>query len=239
MRIAALTGALAALTAGAAAAQSTAAGPVTIAPLVGYMKFDNGAALDNAPVGGLSATYRVKWGLSLGAFLEGARPTTLGDYFPAAILQTGGVSGRTQLFYVSQRVTLLNYGARAQYGFAVGGADAYVGVGLGQYTLFPDVQQENGVQEFSGQSWETGAGLGIALGENSGLRFDIRAVHFRKYDRSHLNAVASGSRNTRYPDVQDYPNVPKPGCAGPGTYCSVLNWRLGVAFVFYPQGAAR
>ena len=119
-RTIALTGALAALAAGAAQGQSMSAGPVTIAPLVGYMKWDENAALDDAAIAGLSATYRVRGGLSVGAFIEGSRPSTLGNYFPAAIFRTGGVSGTTLLYTVSQRVTVLNYGGRAQYGFDLG-----------------------------------------------------------------------------------------------------------------------
>jgi hypothetical protein len=241
MRIIALTGVLAALAAGAAQGQSTSAGPVTIAPLVGYMKWDDGAGLDNSPLAGLSATYRVRGGLALGAFLEGGRPVTLGRYFPASLLNT---AGSTQLFLVSQRTTLVNYGARAQYGMNVGGGEAYLSVGLGQYTVFPDVQQTGVPATFSGMSWETGAGFGVSLGQSASVRFDARAVHFRKWDRARLNPVEPAYRNTLYPDVQDYPlNVPKLGCdsnaSGAGNYCSLLNWRLGVAFVFYPQGAGR
>lgn len=247
-RIIALTGALAALAAGAAQGQGTPAGQVTIAPLVGYVKWDDGAALDDAALAGLSATYQIRGGLSIAAFIEGSRPSTLGNYFPAALLRTGGVSGTTQLFTVSQRVTVLNYGGRAQYGFDLGRADAYVGVGLGLYSIFPDVQQQVGVANFSDMSWETGAGLGISLGESSALRFDVRAVHFTKYDRAHLNAVETSpstqsGQNTLFPDVQDYPlSVPKTDCdsgISPGSRCSILNWRFGVAFVFYPQRAAR
>lgn len=233
MRIIALTGVLAAVAAGAAQGQSVSAGPVTIAPLVGLIKWDEGAALDDAAVGGLSATYRVSGGLSLGAFIEGVRPSTIGTYFPAALLRTGGVSGTTQLFFVSQRVTVMNYGGRASYGFNLGKADAYVGVGLGQYTVFPDVQQANGVATFSGTSWELGAGLGISIGEATGLRFDIRNVRFTDFERSRLNAVGADTQNRLYPDRQDYPNVPRAECNDEA--CNMSNWRFGVAFVFYPR----
>jgi outer membrane protein W len=235
----ALAAAVAALLAGEASAQASAARPVTIGPLVGFMKFDEAAALDNAALAGLSATYRVRGGLSVGAYLEGTRTSTLGNYFPAAKLTTGGVSGTTQLFYVSQRVTVMNYGLRAQYGRDFGRANAYLGVGLGQWTIFPDVQQNANVDTFSNLSWETGAGVGIPLGESAGLRLDVRAVHFRKYVRENLNAVIPTSRNTLYPDVQDFPlDVPSPECGG-ANWCSMLNWRFGAAFVFYPQRAGR
>ena len=234
-RIIALTGALAALAADAAQGQSMAAGPVTVAPLVGYMKWDEGAALDDSPFAGLSATYRFAGGFAVGAFLEGGRPATLGNYFPAALFKTAGI---TQLFVVSQRVTVMNYGGRAQYGFNLGGANAYVGVGLGQYTVFPDAQQADNVGTFSGMSYEIGAGVGIALGEGSGLRFDVRNVRFADYTRSKLNAVRSSAQNTLYPDVQDFPlDVPRLECNTES--CSMSNWRFGVAFVFYPQRAAR
>lgn len=235
LRILALTGALAALAAGAAYGQSAAAGPVTIAPLVGVIKFDEGAALDDAAVGGLSATYRFAGRLSLGAFIEGARASTLGNYFPAALLTTTGLS---QLYLVSQRVTVLNYGGRAAYEIDLGRADVYVGAGLGQYTVFPDVQQSNGVATFSGVSWEFGAGVEIAIGEGSGLRFDVRNVRFTDYERSRLNAVAPDAQNQTFPDVQDYPlNVPRVECNTEA--CSMSNWRFGLAFIFYPQRAGR
>lgn len=234
-RIIALTGALAAVAAGAAQGQTSSAGPVTVAPLVGYMKWDKGAALDDSPFAGLSATYQLAGGFAFGAFVEGGRPTTLGRYFPAALFKTGS---STQLFVVSQRVTVLNFGGRAQYGFNLGGANAYLGAGLGRYTVFPDAQQENGVATFSGLSYEVGAGVGISLGEGSGLRFDVRNVRFTDYTRAKLNPVNASAQNTLFPDVQDFPlNVPRPECSTEA--CSMSNWRLGVSFVFYPQRAAR
>lgn len=234
MRVMAVTGALACLAAGQALAQEgQATGPVTVAPLVGFMKFDEGAALDDAAFAGLAASYRVARGVSLGAYIEGGRTSTLGNYFPMALLR---YQTSTQLFTVSQRVTVLSWGGTANYTFGLGGVNAYVGAGLGRWNVHPDVEQSKSAETFGGLEWSLGGGLGIELGGTASLRFDLRSVNYRDFERSRLNAVTENYQNTLFPDVQDYPNrVPRVECNT--EKCNMSNWRFGVAFVFFPQGA--
>lgn len=234
MRVVALTGALAGLAAGSAFGQGAEGrGSVTVAPLIGYMKFDKGAALDNMKVGGLSAAYRLGGGLSLGAYLEAGRANSLGDYFPAALLRTGGVSGTTQLFFASQRVTVMSVGGSAAYSLALSGATLSIGGGLGRWTVFPDVEQQKSANTFSGLEWNIAAALGIRLGGSTAVRLDLRSVHFNGFDRSRLNVVTPAYQNTLYPDFNRYPNEPRHECAA--KECSMSNLRVGLGFVYYPH----
>lgn len=235
LRVIALAGALAGLAAGSAFAQGGgASGSMTVSPLVGYMKFDKGAALDNATIAGLSASYRLPGGFAVGAYAEGGRAATLGDYFPAALLRTGGVSGTTQLFFVSQRVTVLSVGGMANYTLNVGGASLALGGGLGRWTVFPDVEQSKSADNFGGLEWNVGAGLGVQLGGSTSLRLDVRSVHYTGFERSRLNTVTPAYQNTLYPDFNRYPNEPRHECAN--QECGMSNWRFGVGFVFHPGG---
>lgn len=233
MRVMALTGALVSLSAGRALAQGEATGPVTVAPLVGLMKFDEGAALDDAAFGGLAANYRLTSGFSLGAYVEGGRTSTLGNYFPMALLR---YQTQTQLFTVSQRVSVMSWGGTASYTFGLGGVNAYVGAGLGRWSVYPDVEQSKSAENFGGLEWTIGGGVGVELSGSTSLRFDLKSVNYRDFERSRLNAVTNPNyENTLYPDVQDFPNnVPRVECNT--EKCNMSNWRFGVAFVFFPQG---
>lgn len=234
MRLAALTGGLVGLMAGSALAQGGGSSGVSIAPLIGYIKYDEGAALDNAAYIGLSAMFNVSGGFAAGAYVEAGRPTTIGDYFPAALMRTGGVSGTTQLSFVSQRVVEISAGGQASYTFNLGGASLALIGGLGRWNVSPDVEQSKSAGNFGGTEWIAGAALGFKLGAATSVLLDLRSVRYLNYERSHLNPVSPAYQNTLYPDFNRYPNEPRHECADQA--CGMSNWRFGIGFVFHPGG---
>ena len=211
---------------------------VTVTPYVGTMRWDDASALANKQAGddgeftksvitptiGMTADYNLFRGLGLGLYLEAARPTTRGDYFPAALFDYGS---RVELYNVSQRVTVLMYGAQASYTFPLAGRLLpYVSGGVGAVTVNADPQQSNSNASFSEPSFQLGGGVGWSFGSNTAVRLDVRNYSFSSWDRNKLNPVAPQYQNTRFPEANG---------AAPDEKKTVNNFRIALGFSFVPS----
>ena len=211
---------------------------VTVTPFVGTIRWDDASALANKRAGddgeftenvitptiGLTADYNLFRGLGLGIYFEAARPETRGDYFPAALFDYGS---RVELYNVSQRVTVMMYGAQASYTFPLAGnLLPYVSGGLGAVTVNADPQQSNSNASFTDPSFQLGGGLGWRFGGNKAVRLDVRNYTFSSWDRSKLNPVAPQYQNTRFPEANGTPPEEKK---------TVNNFRIAIGFSYVPQ----
>lgn len=233
----AVVGALSLVAAGGAEAQ-LAERRVTVTPYVGTIRWDDASALANKRAGddgeftenvitptiGLSADYNIFRGIGLGLYFEAARPETRGDYFPAAIFDYGS---RVELYNVSQRVTVLMYGAQASYTFPFAGRLLpYVTGGLGAVTVNADPQQSNQNASFTDPSFQLGGGVGWNFGGNKSVRLDVRNYTFTDWDRTKLNPVQTQYQNTRFPEANGTP---------PDEKKTVNNFRIAIGFSYVPS----
>lgn len=214
---------------------------VTVTPFVGTIRWDDASALANKKAGddgqfdqnvitptiGLTADYNLFRGIGLGLYFEAARPTTRGDYFPAALFDYGS---RVELYNVSQRVTVMMYGAQASYTIPLtGNLLPYVSGGIGAVTVNADPQQSNSNASFTDPSFQLGGGIGWVFGGNKAVRLDVRNYTFSSWDRDQLNPVAPQYRNTRFPEANgDAPDEKK----------TVNNFRIALGFSYVPSRAA-
>ena len=211
---------------------------VTVTPFVGTIRWDDASALANKRAGddgeftenvitptiGLTADYNLFRGLGLGIYFEAARPETRGDYFPAALFDYGS---RVELYNVSQRVTVMMYGAQASYTFPLAGSFLpYVSGGIGAVTVNADPQQSNSNASFTDPSFQLGGGIGWRFSQNTAVRVDVRNYTFSSWDRSKLNPVAPQYQNTRFPEANGTP---------PDDKKTVNNMRIAVGFSFVPS----
>lgn len=217
-------------------AQPSASQHFSVTPSLGVMHWDNASALANkeadasgsfsksvmTPMIGLTANYNVWNGLGLGFYFDAARPTTRGDYFPAALLKYGS---DVRLENVSQRVTTLLYGLQARYGFAIGSLTPYVSGGFGAMSTYTDPQQNTGNVIFHNSSSQLGGGLSYQLGGGS-ITLDLRNYTVFHWDRNKLNPVAPAEQNTTFPTANGNPPAPK---------STINNLRFSIGFSFVPR----
>jgi opacity protein-like surface antigen len=222
---------------GGLAGQET--GKWRVTPSIAMMRFDRTTALSSTasglstklwPWAGLDAMYRVRSNVQVGLYLGGSRVTTSPDYFKYALFKSGS---NYELWAVSQRVTVFNYGIGAELALPVGGAfDPYVKVGLGRHTLYPDVQKSNSVGSFSGAEFALGGGVRIDLKSSVALRLEITDFMWSNFDRERLDPVAPDFQNNTFPlSNPDGVLWPKPGLTH--------NLRLGLGFAFTPAGGGQ
>jgi len=223
--------------AGALAGQQT--GKWRVTPSVAMMRFDRTTSLSSTasglstklwPWAGLDAMYRVRSSLQLGLYVGGSRVTTSPDYFKYALFRSGS---NYELWAVSQRVTVFNYGIGAELALPVGGAlDPYIKGGFGRHTLYPDVQKSNSVHSFSGAEFALGGGVRYGLKSGVALRLDITDFMWSNFDRELLDPVAPAFQNNTFPlSNPDGVLWPKPSLTH--------NLRLALGFAFTPAGGGQ
>ena len=209
----------------------------TVTPMVGTIRWDDASALANKEAGddgqfdqgvitptiGLTADYNFWGGAGLGVYFDAARPTTRGDYFPAAIFDYGT---RVELNNVSQRVTVMMYGLQGSYTMTLGERfSPYVSAGIGAVTVDADAEQARENKTFTHNSFQLGGGIGWRVGSGA-VRLDVRNYTFTGWDRNELNVVEPLYQNTQFPEANGNP---------PEAKKTVNNFRIGLGFSFVPQ----
>lgn len=233
----ALAGVALVIAAGTAEAQALQAGRFTVTPILGTIRWDEASALANkeadergaftqtvfTPTIGLQADYKVWQQLGVGFYFEAARPTTRGDYFPAALFnfQTGSV-----LRTVSQRVTTFIYGVQATLGFDIGQLQPYLSGGAGAVSVDLDAEQASGNRSFTNGSFQLGGGIGWQVSPSTSVRLDLRDYVFTGWDREQLNVVSPAYQNNLFPAANGNPPAPK---------STVHNVRLAIGVSFVPR----
>ena len=208
----------------------------TVTPDIGVMHWDNTSALANkeadasgaftksvlTPMVGITANYDVWHQLGVGFYFDAARPTTRGDYFPAALLQFGN---SVELRNVSQRVTTMLYGLQARYGFAIGRLSPYVSGGAGAMSTYTDPQQNVGNRTFHNSSAQFGGGLAFNFGR-AALTLDLRNFVVFHWNRNDLYPVAPADQNTVFPSANGNP---------PAAKNTINNFRIALGFSYVPR----
>jgi hypothetical protein len=227
---------LAAVGAGTARAQSSAAHKFTVAPDIGVISWDNSSALANklanssgaytkstlTPTAGVTANYDAWQKLGLGFFFNASRPTTRGDYFPAVLLRFGT---DVQLRSVSQRVTVMMYGLQGNYAFQLSKLQPFLNLGFGGVTVRGDPQQNDGNTRFNTTLVKWGGGLGYEIAGGSVL-LGVQDYSFLSWNRDKLNPVDPKYFNTSFPTANSTPPVKK---------STINNFRISLGFSFVPK----
>ena len=235
----ALAGVSFVLAAESVAAQGLTAGRFTITPVVGTIRWDNASALANkkanesgeftenvfTPTVGLSADYLVARQVGLGFYFEAARPQTRGDYFPTLLLN---FPNNAQLLTISQRVTVLMYGAQGTLQLPVGRLNPYLSGGVGLVTINGDPQQNDRNASFTNGQFQVGGGIGFHVSGSTSLRVDVRDFVFTGWDRDELYPVGASFQNTLFPSANGNP---------PAEKSTVHNVRIAIGFSYVPQVA--
>lgn len=217
--------------------QST--GKWRVVPSVALMRFDRTTALSSTasglstklwPWAGLDASYQLRSNVQVGLYVGGSRVTTSPDYFKYALFKSGS---NYELWAVSQRVTVFNYGIGAELALPVGGAfNPYLTGGLGRHTLYPDVQKSNSVKSFSGSEFALGGGVRYVLKSGVAVRLGVTDFMWSNFDREQLDPVAPSFQNNTFPlSNPDGVLWPKPSLTH--------NLRLALGFAFTPAGGGQ
>jgi hypothetical protein len=219
-----------------------------ISALGGYQWFDDAAALNGSPTIGFRAMSPRSVlgvpGLTFGVTAAFARPTTRGDYFPwNRQIYYSDINRRndtTLVFEVSQRVTMVHYGA--ELGFRAGGAAGptrglmdlraialEVSGGIGGYAFYEDPEQNRRNEVHAKPALSLGGGLGIPMPGNAMLRFRVDDLIFTGFDREWFSLHDPLFAEELFQNPERTPPAPK---------STVHNLRLSVQFSFVP-GAGR
>lgn len=175
---------------------------------VGQQVFHKGTALENTPFVGLDATYELPWNplaslikgssFGVGMLLDVSRPVTRGDQFDAVAFDFGDT---TFLYAVAQRVTLLQGGLEAVVGVPVGKVRLYGFAGTGIYSIFLDPRAVKRNEKFTNPMATFGGGLNYPISQSIGVRAQMRAVTFTKFDRERLDASTTYVHDQRIKDA--------------------------------------
>ena len=175
---------------------------------VGQQVFNKGTALENTPFVGLDATYELPWNplaslikgssFGVGMLLDVSRPVTRGDQFDAVAFDFGDT---TFLYAVAQRVTLLQGGLEAVVGIPVGKVRLYGFAGSGIYSIFLDPRAVKRNEKFTNPMATFGGGLNYPISQSIGVRAQLRAVTFTKFDRERLDASTTYVHDQRIKDA--------------------------------------
>jgi len=207
----------------ALAASPTAAQEFQIGPRVGYVKWKEVTGLENGPMLGLDATYRLSSRLGVGVRLDLARPGTDPQYFAAEMT----FGDTTLIFAVQQPVTVLQYGVQAV--LESGGAfSLFAKGGGGGYTVTLDPQTARGRVSDTQLGFNVGAGLRFRTGGGTSIALEVQDLVYTNFSRNALNPVESRFRPVRFPDV-----VPvQPEFEG-----TAHNIYAAITFLFTPGGS--
>ena len=226
---------LAVLGLGAAPLAAQESSRFRVTPTIGVMRFDRTSALSSTdeglsklwPSAGLTASYVVNSSFRAGLYLEYQRPTTSPDYYPYALFRTGN---DYQLFAIAQVVSVLSYGVDAAYTLPVAPRLApYVRAGVGQHSVYGDVQATNSTEQISGTHFMAGFGFNYAASDAIGVRFEVLDFLWNKWDRDELNPVDPAFQNTTFPEANPDGRLwPKPSI--------IHNLRLALGVSFTPSG---
>ena len=202
---------------------------------IGWMTFDKGTAIDDAPFLGVDATYhgilRNRTGpldVGLGLNFAASRPETIGDQFPVVQLDFGDT---TFLYTVAQRITLLQFGVNATAGMMVGPFRVYALGGTGGYAITVNARQNTRNETFVHQLWQGGLGLNYAIRETIGVRLEGKSVWFTGFDRDRLDPTIGYAADRRVRDALPAPHPePSRGLA--------QNWSFSLIFNYIPTRVA-
>lgn len=201
---------------------------------LGQQVFDKGTALTNTPFVGLDATYELPWNplnalikgstLGVGMNVDVSRPVTRGDQFPVVAFDFGDT---TFLYSVAQRVTLIQGGLEGVLGIPIGKMRVYGFAGTGIYSIFLDPRAMKKNEKFTNPMATFGGGLNYAISASIGLRAQVRAVTFTKFDRNRLDATTPYIRDQRIRDALPAPDA---------TTKTPTNMQFSLVFQYIPGG---
>jgi hypothetical protein len=208
---------IAALTAGPVGAQN-----FEIGPRLGYVKWKSETGIKPSAMMGVDAMFKISSRLGVGARFDVARPGTDNQYFAAEMT----FGDTTLVFAVQQPLTVLQYGALAQ--FETGGSfSVFARGGAGGRTISLDPQSARGRISTTEWAFNAGAGLRIRSGGGTSVLLLVEDLIYPKFARNDLNPVEPRFRPTRFPDVVPY-QADYDGTAH--------NIYASISFVFTPGG---
>ena len=207
---------------GAMPVLAVAQGQFQVGPRIGYTKFAERTSIEAGPMLGLDAAFQITRNISFGLRFDFARPTTDGTFFPAEMT----FGDTTMVFAVSQPLTVLHYGVKAE--FTTGGSFApFISGGVGAYRISTDPQVARGVENFTELGFSIGGGLALQTSAGTQIRIDVHDYIYNNFDRERLNPVDPRFAPVRFPDVLP-PQEPFLGVAH--------NIHVALAFAFTPGG---
>lgn len=213
---------LAVLTAAPLAAQAEQ-GQFEVSTLLGWQKFDEAAALENAPAAGLEALYFVRPTIAVGGYLSIGRPTTRGEYFPLVGLE---FEDSTFFYLPDQTVTQIGFGVAGMLRLQpIQRFAPYVTAGAGRTRFFMDPEQNRGHRDEGVATWMVGGGVQYSSGGGVGLRLDVRDEIYSGFDREIFSVVDPLYMDRTMPHPN--PNIPE-------AKSTVHNIRVSLAFSFVP-----
>ncbi len=212
-------------------------GRFQVTPVIGVMRFDRTSALSTPatafsthmwPYAGLTALYRIRGGVRVGLYLEGTRAETSPYYYPLVMLRTGNTY---ELDSLTQRVVVMSYGLAATVDLPFGAKLLpYLRGGVGQHSVFPDVQHMRSTASITGAEFSLGGGLGYKTGGGGLVRLELVDNMWSKWDRDRLNPTALAYQNTLFPED----NPPGITWAKPSI---IHNLRFMLGFTFTPSAS--
>lgn len=226
---------LAGLAFGSANAAAQEMGRFRVIPTFGLMRFDRTSALSSLdkgfsakmwPQAGLSALYGVRSGVRVGVYMEASRPETSPDYYRYALLRT---TGSYQLFAITQRVVVLSYGLTAAVDVPFARRfGPFLRAGVGQHSVYQDVQRSNTTSAVTGTEFSVGGGFNYDVSNNIAVRLDLTDFMWSNWDRDALNTVSPAFQNTTFPEDN-------PAGVAWGKPSLIHNLRFGLGFTFTPS----
>jgi hypothetical protein len=194
-----------------------------IGPRLGMVKYNTNTGIKStSALIGLDGLFSVTPNLGLGFRLDLSRPLTDGTFFPAEMT----FRDTTELFAVSQPLTIVQYSAKAEFGTG-GSMSFFVNGSVGGYRITLDPQVANGLKNVQHLGFGFGGGLAIQASSTSHLRLEVADAMWTKFDRADLNPVGAAFAPAQFPEA-----IPaKAPFSG-----SVSNLQFSLAFWFTPGG---
>ena len=199
-----------------------------VGPRLAWLNFAEKSGMKSSGLVGVDALYYLTGNLGIGFSIDFSRPQTDGAYHPVEF----SFGDTTLIYQASYPVTVFQYQLLGIYSLGGGGRfSPYVIGGLGQYRFFIDPQTAAAATQFSHMVMTVGGGVNIRLGENAGLRLEVRDFMYSGYDLNEVDAVNPRFAPRRFPEVA---RVPNDECYR--STCRLNNLQLGFGFTFVPGG---
>jgi hypothetical protein len=198
-----------------------------VGPRAAWLQFPEKSGLKDAGLFGMDALYYLNGHLGVGFSLDFSRPQTNGPFFPAEFT----FGDTTFIYQATYPLTTFQYQVLGIYSLSSGRFSPYLVGGAGQYTLFIDPQASQGQHNVTHGMFTVGGGLNVRLGQNSGLRFEVRDFLYSGYDLNEVNNVKSRFAPRRFPDV-----APVPDNTCYRETCRLSNLQFAFGFTFVPGG---
>jgi hypothetical protein len=221
-----LAGALALVTVATAEAQ-VVPHRFQVGPRLAWLNYPGQSGLKGSGLVGIDAMYFLNRNIGVGFSLDFTRPQTDGRYHPAEFT----FGDTTFISQATYPISIFQYQLMGIAMLGSGRLSPYLLGGLGKYHMNIDPQSAQAARQVEHALVTIGAGANLRLGENGGLRFEVRDFMYTGYDLNEINTVNPRFNPRRFPDVAPVPNDQ---CYR--ATCKLNNLQLALGFTFVPGG---